>query len=75
MKLFSFIAATAFSLDLNGVWVNRDGDLYQFDEEKLFIIGNDNSVQHRVGHEKNFFGPQSGDVYVLKEQKLAILMI
>ena len=45
MKLFSFIAATAFSLDLNGVWVNRDGDLYQFDEEKLFIIGNDNSVQ------------------------------
>ncbi|CBY20515.1 unnamed protein product [Oikopleura dioica] len=45
MKLFSFIAASAFAFELDGVWSNRDGDLYQFDEEKLFIIGKDNSVQ------------------------------
>jgi len=45
MKLFSFIAASACALELDGVWSNRDGDLYQFDEDKLFIIGTDNSIQ------------------------------
>ena len=45
MKLFSFVAASAFTFDLDGVWTNRDGDLYQFDEDKLFIIGTDNSIQ------------------------------
>ena len=45
MKLFSFIAASACALELDGVWSNRDGDLYQFDEDKLFIIGADNSIQ------------------------------